>query len=51
VIRSGGGAYGEPVTYTFADDGSVATVSGWFGVTLRPIEQIVLPERITLQDA
>jgi CubicO group peptidase (beta-lactamase class C family) len=48
---SGGGAYGEPITYTFGDDGDVETVSGWFGVTLRPVEQLVLPERITLRDA
>ncbi len=48
---SGGGAYGEPINYTFADDGSVKTVSGWFGVTLRPIDQVELPERITLQEA
>ncbi|HJQ00451.1 MAG TPA: serine hydrolase domain-containing protein [Jatrophihabitans sp.] len=38
VGGSGGGAYGEPLSYEFADDGSIRTVRGESGLTMTPFE-------------
>lgn len=42
------GSYGESYRFTFAADGTVATVRGSSGVTLYPIDGFTLPERVTV---
>ena len=44
----GFGSYGEPVEYTFGDDGTVQSVRGPSGATLTPIERYSLGERVEL---
>jgi CubicO group peptidase (beta-lactamase class C family) len=39
VSGSGGGSIGEPMRYEFAPDGSISSVRGGSGMTLRPFEQ------------
>jgi CubicO group peptidase (beta-lactamase class C family) len=38
VGGSGGGGYGEPLSYDFADDGSIRSVRGESGLTMTPFE-------------
>lgn len=45
---SGYGAPGEPMSYTFAADGTVASLRGPSGATLVPLERLTLPDRVTL---
>jgi CubicO group peptidase (beta-lactamase class C family) len=41
------GTYGEPMTFSFAADGSVETVRGALRMTLTPLDDFVVPERFT----
>jgi CubicO group peptidase (beta-lactamase class C family) len=49
TLRLGGGtgfgSYGEPVTYTFDDQGHVVSLRAESGLTLVPVDQLRLPRR------
>lgn len=47
VDDEGFGGYGECVRYTFRDDGTVEKVRGATGHTMVPIEEFVLPGKVT----
>lgn len=47
VGDKGFGGYGEPMRYTFGDDGNVDWVRGASGMRLVPAERFVLPDKVT----
>jgi CubicO group peptidase (beta-lactamase class C family) len=48
VVDDGGyGGYGEKMRYTFNEDGSVEKVRGATGHTMVPVDDFVLPEKVT----